>query len=377
MNRIRHIMSVVQIVLNYLKLKILNRKRPTSQKKRIYFDFNMIRGSLFVNYHNLISLFLQADFEVCLIQNIRFIGQMPITFQVLLKHPNVYLSSSKTVKSDDLIFSDNPKNMYPKNQTYTIDFNYFDNYQTRDAYYFPFSIHPGFINNTIDFKTLRSSDRRVKIFFAGNTIEKAYNNQSINQNFKINNRFEIIEFIKENLGSSLVQITNRKELEQIEVKDKIVLATFEFIEGVFYRNESCKIPRNRWFESLSMADFWICAPGVVMPHCHNNIEAMSVGCIPILQYEDLFSPHLKHNENCIIYKDLKDLKQVLLDAINTEENKIAEMRRCVIEYYETYLSPTSQVKNFLTSEKKQIKIIGSFLSVEILQKNEKQDIKDN
>jgi hypothetical protein len=49
-----------------------------------------------------------------------------------------------------------------------------------------------------------------------------------------------------------------------------------------------------------------------MPLCHNVIEAMSVGTIPIIQkeYAALY-PNLTDNENAVIFNDLEHLDSIL------------------------------------------------------------------
>lgn len=96
-----------------------------------------------------------------------------------------------------------------------------------------------------------------------------------------------------------------------------------------------------WLENLSKSDFFLCPPGISMPMCHNAIEAMSVGTIPIINYPEWFSPSLIHMENCIIYDDETDLLDKIDCALNLEKPKLAEMRKKVIDYYNSHLNPVS------------------------------------
>ena len=43
-----------------------------------------------------------------------------------------------------------------------------------------------------------------------------------------------------------------------------------------------------------------------MPMCHNIIESMAVGVIPITNYPEWFDPDLEHMKNCIVFDDQKD-----------------------------------------------------------------------
>ena len=62
-----------------------------------------------------------------------------------------------------------------------------------------------------------------------------------------------------------------------------------------------------WLPDLSKTDFFICPPGFCMPMCHNVIEAMAVGAIPVINYPEWFNPTLRHMENCIVFDDRNDL----------------------------------------------------------------------
>lgn len=84
--------------------------------------------------------------------------------------------------------------------------------------------------------------------------------------------------------------------------------------------------------------------------CHNVIEAMAVGTIPILCYEDWFSPNLVHGENCLTYKTLDEIPNLIKLANSMNPNEIERMRRAVINYYEHYLNP-SKIADFIKSYK--------------------------
>ena len=59
----------------------------------------------------------------------------------------------------------------------------------------------------------------------------------------------------------------------------------------------------RWLEALAKADFFLACPGVLMPLCHNVIESLVAGAIPILQYGSYLSPRLEDGINCLAFRD--------------------------------------------------------------------------
>jgi hypothetical protein len=90
-----------------------------------------------------------------------------------------------------------------------------------------------------------------------------------------------------------------------------------------------------------------------MPLCHNVIEAMSVGTIPLIEreYAEVMYPNLENKVNAIIFEDLERLNEILEDVFQLKEEKISEMRNHVLKYYENFLSPESVVKNINKSIK--------------------------
>jgi glycosyltransferase involved in cell wall biosynthesis len=100
-------------------------------------------------------------------------------------------------------------------------------------------------------------------------------------------------------------------------------------------------------ETLSHFNFYFCCPGVVMPLCHNVIEAMSVGTIPIIQkeYAEVMYPNLTDNENAVIFNDLEHLDSILKDIFETPQSEVSRMRENALKYFQDYLSPESMIEH--------------------------------
>jgi hypothetical protein len=101
-------------------------------------------------------------------------------------------------------------------------------------------------------------------------------------------------------------------------------------------------------EILSYFNFYLCCPGVVMPLCHNVIEAMSVGTIPVIEkgYAEVMYPTLEHEKDAIIFENLEHLNIILeKDIFNYPAGKISEMKENVLHYYFEFLSPENMVEN--------------------------------
>jgi hypothetical protein len=90
----------------------------------------------------------------------------------------------------------------------------------------------------------------------------------------------------------------------------------------------------------------MCFSGTDLPMCHNVIESMSVGTIPILSYADWFFPSLEHKKNAIIYSGAVDLISKIKEVLAMNQETMDEMRRNVMDYYDQYLSQENLIRIF-------------------------------
>jgi len=116
---------------------------------------------------------------------------------------------------------------------------------------------------------------------------------------------------------------------------------------------------------LIRSNFFLALPGVVMPLCHNVIEAMFFGAIPILMHNNLFHPPLVHMHNCLVYSSHEELKHILNELKNLSHEKINFMRLNVLEYYENHLSSSAVIKNLLNTEANAVFLNAEYQSVKL------------
>jgi hypothetical protein len=163
-------------------------------------------------------------------------------------------------------------------------------------------------------------------------------------NFKVKTRTDLLHFFQQ-----------KKQFLSIKNKEEITENTPENLNEkfIFALKENYPIKMEDIRELLSHFNFYLCCPGVVMPLCHNVIEAMSVGTIPLIEreYAEVMYPNLENKVNAIIFEDLERLNEILEDVFQLKEEKISEMRNHVLTYYENFLSPESVVKNINKSIK--------------------------
>src|SRR5690606_23719156 len=109
---------------------------------------------------------------------------------------------------------------------------------------------------------------------------------------------------------------------------------------VIYDDSVFRVPVSEWLNTLSKFHFFLAGPGL-MPICHNLLEAMSVGTVPIIQFPELIVPPLKDNENCIAFKDENDLLMKITDALNLEYAVKEKLSDGVFDYFANNVAPGS------------------------------------
>lgn len=192
---------------------------------------------------------------------------------------------------------------------------------------FPFFVHP-WVSSLSAPKG--KEPRPSRLFFAGNTEPGKYDKDVIRGLYGMLSRREMLKIANESIPSC--QIFRPGDAEAW-------LNSNEAHGFVFCETQHCKIPPQRWLEALAKADFFLACPGVGMPLCHNVIEAMAAGCVPILQYREYLSPPLKHGINCLAFDDERSLELVLSSIFSMTEDHIQRLRAGVRAYHEENLAP--------------------------------------
>lgn len=212
-----------------------------------------------------------------------------------------------------------------KNADFRVSYHYKKIY-TADRYQenaLPYIMHPG---NYLQSET-QLLPKNIGILMSGNFEQKIYDTQIIQNNFDLLNRWQIYqEVIKHDKLLTLTGTELIQDLNSGIFKERMVLMKWQ----------SGAIPTEKWRHYLSSADFIFCAPGMTMPMCHNVLEAMSVGVIPILNYPHWLNPSLKEGLNCLVYNDISDLKNVIDKALSLTIDVKAQMAKNASEYYNTY-----------------------------------------
>jgi hypothetical protein len=207
----------------------------------------------------------------------------------------------------------------------------------------------------------RKSPRATRIIFSGNFERTLYSNKVLKDNFGWTiSRVDIFDHIKAHYSSDsrIVYAPSQKHFYEMlamdDSKNKFIIA-------------EVKTNPQDWLKILSSGDFFLCLPDMGMPWAHNAFEAMAVGAIPIIQYNNLFNPPLIDLENCLTYKTFESLNEAIESALNMRAEDVQRMKEQVIKYYEEYISTKQIIKriqSFHASEDVTLTIAMPYLNEE-------------
>jgi len=165
-----------------------------------------------------------------------------------------------------------------------------------------FSMSPAILRKKLPIPEVDIKAKRpIKFLFAGNLDPKVYGKSTMPDKHGMMNRIQVIEAIKSMAGEGdLVCPEEQLSFEEITKERNIVILD----------TRTCKVPQEQWLEFLSKADFFIAAPGEGMPLCHNVVEAIAVGAVPILSYGEYLGEGL-NTDNSVFFSEEKSLLEAL------------------------------------------------------------------
>lgn len=186
----------------------------------------------------------------------------------------------------------------------------------------------------------RDNKRKIKIFFGGNLAEKYYSNKNLKTYFNQLTRIEGIRAVSELEGS--VELYNDRNIFDTRLKSKNYINKCLILQT----DHTFPIKPVNWLDYVSSADFFLCLSGTDLPMCHNAIESMAVGTIPIIGYPDWFFPPLEHRKNAILYSGKEDLNEKVKEVLAMSQEEIGGMRQNVIAYHQANLTDNSFIDRF-------------------------------
>jgi hypothetical protein len=130
-------------------------------------------------------------------------------------------------------------------------------------------------------------------------------------------------------------------------------------------SSSNEVKRPNLRQTLYCNYFFMALPGCVMPHAHNLAEALSVGCIPIIEagYARRCHPPLEDGVNAIVFKDIEELNERVEFAFSQSKVECDRLSRGALTYYDNYMHPQKVAEGILNSKNKSIFLCAEHQSV--------------
>lgn len=199
----------------------------------------------------------------------------------------------------------------------------------------PYSFYPDIWDRNEDhrFEAYRNQKRLWRLFFGGHRSKMSYARIRKYPWLQPIDRDEVVRETLAYFSDSTRQIDSYDRLASaLQTRHE----SFVMIDNGRFRTEA-----KDWLKLLANADFFLAAPGCDYPLSHNAIESISVGTIPVLEYDTLFTPALQDGENCISYRGVDGLREALARIEAMPRWRIDQLRQRVVDYYESHLSPAA------------------------------------
>ena len=267
--------------------------------------------------------------------------------------PLVALTGVTPAASSEMIYlfdeEDRVVGAQPWRKKVQVRFDVFSPYWFTQPILMPYPVHPVHAGPDLPerLRRYRTVARKMRVFFSGDS--KGYvRNRILYPKPKLP-RVEVIEAILRHMADRAPLVRSEQHLAS--------LCANGYVDRCLIMDHDSRIDETRWLATLATSDFFLCPPGYVMPMCHNSVEAMAVGTIPIINYPEWFNPPLEHLQNCIAFDDKADLLAKLDAVLRMNPEQIGTMRQKVIAYYDEHLAPETFIRKIESSERQRVVVL--------------------
>ncbi len=134
--------------------------------------------------------------------------------------------------------------------------------------------------------------------------------------------------------------------------------------------KNCGIPFDELRDRLAKYSFFLALPGASVPLSHNIVEAMSVGCVPILEkgYANLFHPPFIDGVTALIYDSYDSLNIKIQEAFEMYDQRLVDLKNNVSQFYSEHFSPRAAVSKMLDSTTTKIHLVSFSSSAKHIKK---------
>jgi hypothetical protein len=322
--------------------------------KKVFFEIGQIEKNRYL--YNLVKFFKLNGYTIYLPKDKELINRLnakkgEYRYASLILNGNVKIG--KPISSNLTIFLTKD----------ILSNDYFSKTGAENSYYVPMSQYPLFYDGSnsmevVDFLI----KRKLTVFMSGNFNSEYYYKVATDGFFDILSRRDIYDFIAQQ--PYYYHLTTNDELMGF------INSTLDYKVVLIDAYCNFRIELSKLKSILLQFDFFMALPGIDIPQSHNLIEAMEVGCIPIIQktYSDLLYPPLVHNVNAIIYETKEELDSLIREVFKKNEEDIVLLRQNVLKYYDNYLTPKAVVDAIVNTNYDEIYIQAEHVSLNLLRK---------
>jgi hypothetical protein len=344
-------------ILTYLEIVRRHGFAPEiAARKFICFDFTKIDMDADVGRY---AFFLVREFEtlgylVCYRKNFRFLATMKHKAykRLLLDRPFCVCNSVGELPQGSVVAEVTDRSAPPRNETCRQILIRYDRTwpQSEQEVPMPFFVHPMNYDRCLAASPPDLVARRPwRIFFAGSAARDRYGSSVYHATFGKMSRVQILDTLEAGLPADRVwRIQSAADLHQDDAQHARFART---------KQDGHRIPDAEWLDVLERADFFLACPGVEMPLCHNLIEALARGTVPILEHPEFLDPPLEHNVNCLVFHGPDELLQTFTKAFQSSPGEINRLRQGAFTYYEKYLSPGKFAQRLLDQPDQRMEIL--------------------
>jgi hypothetical protein len=342
---------LVQLIKNYSNFLFwyffsFQQKRPVREKV-ISVDFSNFGAER--NYAQVLFSLSNAGYKIILKHRFSFIANLREFSCQIASLPGLNLAVNNKKIKNAIHLCDNNKHcerQINQKQVLFCDDILLNGNPRYKSSLFPYPMQPRiyFNNWHSQLKSLRGVKRRMKIFFSGNQNRKHYDSAKFRYFFSDKmTRVSIIDTLVSELNpEELFLLRGLEEVNYFQYENKFVLSQWE--RKSLKEIISKRTTNEHWLDFLAYSDFFLACPGYIQPMCHNVIEAMGVGAIPIIEHPEMFFPPLVDGQNCLAFSGQAELLVKIRLALSLPEEKVNQLRKNVVKYYDDYLSPEAICK---------------------------------
>ena len=320
----------LRYALNISRYLVRPRDHDGPRPAAVVFDLsrNPFQRYLFL----LAQFFTLSGFDVVFRHRPRFVAQLGRYSELILASPHMRLGAAIPADAE-LLFTDRPRDGWT-----VLSADYFQP-SSGSSFRVPMAMHPnmyrkGYFRRCAELSA--NASRRTRLLFAGNADPTLYSDGALARVFGKMGRLEVLAALA---AAFQPQIARRLPGDRESAPGAAAIVVCEA--------SSCYIPQATFLEVLSGCAFFLAAPGVAVPMCHNVVEAMSVGAVPLLNYPEQFDPPLEHGVNCLGFATAGELADRVRDALAMDDGRVSALRRGALAYYGRYLSPEAVVGSVL------------------------------